>query len=228
MASFNNYNSIRRPRKSFLTSIVAKCSVQAEGNIMQAHKTGMYSTKNRLMNAMVTLGNQKGFEETSVIEICEMAEINRSTFYRNYESKDHLLRELEATYLQAIDLLCQGYHSFNFMDEETVLENCSSIARKIYAFHMESKEMFRFLMSPNCDPYFRDRLKRLLHSHFAKLICSNMSSPPVTVDYAIGFVSGGIIDCLYQWIQRQDISEEEFADIVTRLIVSSVQCCLNT
>lgn len=195
--------------------------------MMQTHKTGMYSTKNRLMNAMVSLGNQKGFLETSVTEICEMAEVNRSTFYRNYESKDHLLRELEATYLQAIDLLCQGYHTVNFMDEETVLENCRSIASKIYAFHVESKETFRFLMSPNCAPYFRDRLMRLLHFHFTKLICANMSSPPVAINYAIGFISGGIIDCLYQWIQKQDIAEDTFEDVVTRLIVSSVQCCLN-
>lgn len=179
------------------------------------------------MNAMVSLGNQKGFLETSITEICALAEVNRSTFYRNFESKDALLRELEAAYLQAIDLLCQGYHAIDILDEKTVVDNCRSIASKIYTYHVQSKETFRFLMSPNCDPFFRDRLKRLLHFHFKKLLHANVSSPDNSVGYAIEFVSGGIIDCLSRWIQKQDMTEEAFADIVTRLIVSSIRCCLS-
>jgi len=200
--------------------------LQLWGDIMRTHKPGIYSTKNRLMNAMVFLGNEKGFLETSITEICALAEVNRSTFYRNFESKDALLRELEATYLQAIDLLCQKYHTIDILDENTVVENCRSIAGKIYAYHVQSKEIFRFLMSPSCDPFFRDRLKRLLHFHFKKLLHAHISSPDDSVGYAIEFISGGIIDCLSRWIQKQDMGEEAFADIITRLIVSSIQCCL--
>ncbi len=193
---------------------------------MKTQKTGIYSTKNRLMNALVSLGNQKGFLETSITEICSLAEVNRSTFYRNFESKDQLLRELEAAYLRSIDLLCQGYHAIDILDEATVVANCRSIAKKIYAYHVQSKETFRFLMSPSCDPYFRDRLKRLLHYHFQKLLSANVPSPDESMGYAIEFISGGIIDCLYRWILKQDMTEESFADIVTRLIVSAMGCCL--
>ncbi len=193
---------------------------------MQMKKHGVFSTKSRLMDAMVKIGNQKGFLRISIKEICELAEINRSTFYRNYESKDHLLREIETEYLHSIDLLCESYHTINILDDATAVENCRSIASKIYAYHLESKETFRFLMSPNCDPYFRDRMKRLLQTHFHRLLCATISSPPESIGYVIEFISAGIIDCLYRWIQQQDLSEADFADIVTRLILLSMQACL--
>lgn len=193
------------------------------GDVMKMKKTGVFSTRNRLMDAMVEIGNQKGFLEISIKEICDLAEVNRSTFYRNYSSKDDLLRDIEATYMQAVDILCNGYHSINISDEASVFENCTKVTRRIYAYHTEAKEVFRFLMNPNCDPYFRDRFKKLLYYHLNKLFCSNIPSPPESIGYAIEYISGGMIDCIYRWIQYEDMSEEDFSDILTQLILQSMQ-----
>lgn len=61
-------------------------------------------TRATLHRALMSLVLQKGYEAVTVADICETADVGRSTFYSHYESKDALLRsgldELRAMLLE--------------------------------------------------------------------------------------------------------------------------------
>ena len=71
--------------------------------------------ENRLKEILIDLCAKKGYQTVTIGDICEKAETYRSTFYRYYDTKDDMLREIEHEYIDATrDLtpsfaeLCRG------------------------------------------------------------------------------------------------------------------------
>ncbi len=52
-------------------------------------------SKQLLRNALISLLEEKSINKISVREICETAEINRTTFYKYYGSQYDLLEDIE-------------------------------------------------------------------------------------------------------------------------------------
>jgi len=79
-------------------------------------------TKKMLKDSLLELLEHKELSRITVTEICENADVHRSTFYKHYEDPPALLREIEQDYLDIIphsdvmpdekgkaDLLCTRY-----------------------------------------------------------------------------------------------------------------------
>ena len=60
-------------------------------------------SKTLLKNALVHLLQKKPLNKISVLEICETAQINRTTFYKYYGSQTDLLNEIESDFLAQLD-----------------------------------------------------------------------------------------------------------------------------
>ena len=50
--------------------------------------------RNRVLDASVTLFQQRGIEQTTVVEICAVADVAEKTFFNHFSSKRELLREI--------------------------------------------------------------------------------------------------------------------------------------
>lgn len=60
---------------------------------MNKSEAKFYNTSLRMHNALFTLLDQKEFTEISILEICKLADVNRSTFYAHYENTYELLQD---------------------------------------------------------------------------------------------------------------------------------------
>ena len=60
---------------------------------MNRSESRYFATAARMDEAFLTLLAKKDFEYITVKEICEVAEVNRSTFYLHYETMSDLLSE---------------------------------------------------------------------------------------------------------------------------------------
>ena len=49
-------------------------------------------TKDRIQESLCRLMHEKTFENITVKEICEKADVNRSTYYRNFSSKEDIIK----------------------------------------------------------------------------------------------------------------------------------------
>ena len=56
--------------------------------------------RNRILEAAVDLFDERGFEATTVAEICERADVAHKTLFNHFVSKQHLLREIAQDALQ--------------------------------------------------------------------------------------------------------------------------------
>ena len=72
-------------------------------------------TKRMMKDAILELMEEKPFAKISVTEVCERADVNRSTFYAHYADTSALLAELEDEVLAGMPVMGEG----SFADELT-------------------------------------------------------------------------------------------------------------
>ena len=59
-------------------------------------------TKRLLREALISLMEEKQIQQISVRELCEKAEINRSTFYKHYGAPENILQEIQQELITSI------------------------------------------------------------------------------------------------------------------------------
>ena len=64
-------------------------------------------TKKMLKEALVKLLENKPLEKVTVYEICQTAEINRTTFYKYYGSPFDLMKDIQADFIRELEINLQ-------------------------------------------------------------------------------------------------------------------------
>lgn len=95
-------------------------------------------TKRAIRNAFIELVKEKGYNNMSVSDIAERAEINRNTFYLHYESKDQLVESLIKDLLES--------QSEKMLKVSTRIVKDRQHVRKIYLF-IAFKALLNLLIS---------------------------------------------------------------------------------
>ncbi|SEK68516.1 transcriptional regulator, TetR family [Pseudobutyrivibrio ruminis] len=66
---------------------------------MNKNESKYFKSAEKMHTALISLIDEKDFELITVKEICEVAGVNRSTFYLHYDNTNDLLKEtIEAVY----------------------------------------------------------------------------------------------------------------------------------
>lgn len=155
-----------------------------------------------MKNAFMDLLKEKGsVNKISVRELCERAELNRSTFYAHYNEPKDLLNEIETELLQATE---------NHL-KHIVKENDEGAHKYILSFLKYIKEndkQFRTLLIDSVDPDFRSRFMQQSIIHF--FINLQVELPKELEQYIFSYILNGSTGIILQWM-RSDYSVDENA-----------------
>jgi len=111
-------------------------------------------TRRVLKESLVTLLAQKPISEITVKEVCEIADINRSTFYTHYSDHYDLLSKIEEEITEDMN---KYLHSYSYeLEKESV-----QITQKILEYIIENKFMFQTLLNKEAAPSFEKRMMDL-------------------------------------------------------------------
>ncbi len=159
-------------------------------------------TRLLMKQAYLRLMSEKQAARITVKEICEGAEVNRSTFYLHYTEPNDILKELEdeaiarvAEYMRDIGASHPGD-----ADARAYLLNFLRYIR-------QNDSMFRTLLLENSDPHFRRKLFDLALA----MIRSSFDVPcdPAVGDYVYCFIVSGSLDILSRWIASDYADSEQ-------------------
>ena len=155
-----------------------------------------------LKNALMDLLGEKGsVTKISVRELCERADLNRSTFYAHYSEPKELLEEVENELLDATqDHL-----------KKIGAENDLGAHRYLLSFLMYIKENdkpFRTLLIDAGDPEFRSKFMQQSIIQFVENL--NISFPKDQEQYIYSYILNGSTGVIIQWM-RSDYSIDENA-----------------
>ncbi len=75
---------------------------------MESHDRRIKRTQQLLAKALIALTLEKGYEAVTIRDITERADVGYATFFRHYESKDALLRDVSDVVLADLNSLLPG------------------------------------------------------------------------------------------------------------------------
>ena len=155
-----------------------------------------------LKNALMDLLSEKGsVTKISVRELCERADLNRSTFYAHYSEPKELLEEVEAELLDATREHLQKIGA----------ENDIGAHRYLLSFLMYIKENdkpFRTLLIDAGDPEFRSKFMQQSIIQFVENL--DIAFPKDQEQYIYSYILNGSTGVIIQWM-RSDYSIDENA-----------------
>lgn len=166
-------------------------------------------TQSLLKSALVQLMQEQHISKISVRAICEVADINRSTFYVHYANQYDLLNKVEQEVLDNLN---------KYLRSQTLDENhpiSVQVLTRVLVYAKENVELFKALLSENCDFIFQKNLIEL-----AQIISSqqNQAFDDRTQEYIKLFGFTGIISMLQKWLHDgTNESPEQMAEFIIQI-----------
>lgn len=180
------------------------------------------ATRAKIMTAYMEIAKEKGTRSTTVRDITQIASINRSTFYEYFIDVYDLLDQYENTLLENVrqelaTLKISLPEKAN--DPHNPLTALSGYTVNI--IHSFGDDVF-FLMGPQGDPAFREKLTAFLLPLLKEYFIPDVSDIP-NADYILAFTISAINGTLTHWHQTgQSISDTEVVTLIETILNSGL------
>ena len=160
-------------------------------------------TRDAIFSAFSSLLSEKNYNQISVQEIIDVADIGRTTFYAHFETKDFLLKELcEELFNHIIDSamgLPQGHYHYAC--------NCDTDSVFLHLLrHLQENDynILELLSSENNEiflRYFKSNLKKLIVTQYAEK--GNLKNSELPEDYIVNHISSSFVETVSWWLSRK-------------------------
>lgn len=184
-------------------------------------------TKMRIREALISLLNRKSVRQISVKEVCELAEINRATFYKHYMDIFDLLEKLKMEQIEAVfddgkkeeSVSEQGDEPQNEQKGETDGVNDSSKLIRYLSKLNLAVGMIHILGGENGDPlFFRQITERIIQcSDISQLVLINKAAETGD-NLPKNMCSAAVSEIIADWVKNgAQESPESVAKSIERL-----------
>ena len=159
-------------------------------------------TRDAIFSAFAELLSQKHYNQISVQEIIDAANVGRTTFYAHFETKDYLLKSLcEELFGHIIDTamgLPHGHYHYS----------CGSKTDSVFLHlvrHLQENDrnILELLSSENNEifmKYFKTNLRTLIVTQYAeKGLLKNAALPE---DYLVNHIASSFVETIDWWLSR--------------------------
>ncbi|WP_287387963.1 TetR/AcrR family transcriptional regulator [Lachnospira sp.] len=192
---------------------------------MNKNESKYFKSAEKMHNALITLLNKKDFELITVKEICEQAEVNRSTFYLHYDNSYDLLKEtIEAVYKDFFSRFsADGNKEINLKeksDEELFLITPKYLMPYL-EFVEDNRKLFFIMYEKNemmgAEKTYEKWFKEIFGPILTRFGVSQDEQPFIMIFYL-----NGIIGIINEWVARDcKESKETIISIIQKCIPSS-------
>ncbi|MGG5318572.1 TetR-like C-terminal domain-containing protein [Enterococcus sp. AZ072] len=173
-----------------------------------------YRTKQRITAAMVRLLKEKNFDQITVKDICEYAEISRSGFYLHYLDKYDLAEKHQ------LELLAHANKIIQTASQSTIKRN--DLMLHMLNYLKNDGELLALLISDHGSPEIQNQVKQLLKKNALKNIIAHINiqlDTETEKHYLVTFLSNAILGVLQEWINTgQKESPEDLVQIMNKIV----------
>lgn len=157
-------------------------------------------TEKALYEGLLNLMKDKSFEEINVVDICNAALINRSTFYAHYNDKYELLLGI-VNHLKCNLLTTIEKNNYTVNTKEYYLEMI-----KLILNHLDrGKEVYRSILLSNKSSVLIDILTEVAVKDINKRIeIGNINKGNVPTDIFVKFYLGAVFSVGIEWLGSKD------------------------
>ena len=190
---------------------------------MNKNESKYFNTAIRMDEALITLLEKKDFEYITIKEICDTAEVNRSTFYLHYENTFDLLQE---TTRYIIDKHLAYYEidntrialQFETCKREELLFITDEYLVPYLKFIKDNQRLFKVSIK-QFNSFNMNEVYGRMFEHIFNPILERFHVPEKERAYVMKFYLTGVFAIVMEWLDKNCSDDME---TVTRIITDCV------
>lgn len=174
-------------------------------------------TRMVLQDSLIELMQQKPISKITIKEICENADINRTTFYAHFTDQYHLLQSIEDETLSWAKDTITNLIEIDRTEANKILES-------IFDYFIENSNHIQVLMSEQGNINFQKKLIELIFEHCSTTLYdqNKINISDGMNEYYFMFVVSGCIGIIQHWLKSGlNKSAKEMADIIFNAVFLS-------
>jgi AcrR family transcriptional regulator len=158
-------------------------------------------TKKALQDSMIELMKRRSCLVITVKDICDAADVGRSTFYAHYQSQYDLLKEIQdqaqAGAVQILDKHGLGKHA------EPSVQDLYDGFRELLEYIQSNCDSIQVLLSENGDPRFQRGflIFAIERMRLIRKRVGDKSPDEKEIKYTSLFTAGGFIALIQEWLK---------------------------
>ncbi|PYG86634.1 TetR family transcriptional regulator [Ruminiclostridium sufflavum DSM 19573] len=174
-------------------------------------------TRMVLQDSLIELMKQKPISKITIKEICETADINRTTFYDHFTDQYELLRTIEDQTLSYAKERLQRLL-------ETDKNAAQKIIESIFEYFVENSNHIQVLMSEQGDVAFQKKLLKLIYEYCRSIpadakLKDTKSADVINDEYFFVFAVNGSVGIIQHWLKTGlQKSAKEMAEILCSIV----------
>lgn len=172
-------------------------------------------SKNKLNFAILNLLGKKNKEEITVSELCQLASVNRNTFYAHYKDVNELVDEVRANYLEVFlkqirDLTLRG-------------ESLQKVLNVLLESIAYNHDTYTILFNDRNDSSFLYTLVQLALKDAIDDL--KLKSDVVSLSDINDYIIGGVVSMINSWIKSEfNISPKVMSGKIAYVVYTFNKC----
>ena len=174
-------------------------------NSKESRRTQM--TKMLLKSALIELMQEKPFRQITIKELCERADLNRTTFYLHYNDQQGVLSDIETELMEK---------TTHFLSESNNNYSSIELIEDFLNYIGNNRVMFRTLLTNNPNESFQMEF-------ISQSLANVKDNLPIYIDqtysrYVLTFIMNGCIHIIIEWLESDcDLCAKEIAQLIFKL-----------
>ena len=170
-------------------------------------------TKNNLKSALVELLKTHKIEDISIVELTNLANVNRKTFYLHYNEVSSVFKEIENTTYELVKKYVYNIQSS--------IDNVETYLYDLFKIFIDDVNVLTIIRETQYAKTFTVMLEKLLiestNKNYEQL--TNNSTPHI-LQYTIAYHVFGSVRLFYTWIRNcQNLDLKVFSKFLANIII---------
>lgn len=177
-------------------------------------------SKRAIKQAFIELLTENNLDRITIQQISDLADVNRGTFYLNYEDKYALLDEMENEQIEEI----KGFVDIRKMDLSTktsdrFIEDFANKVIKNVITHIEHNiEFYQVILNLERKSQIEEQLAEIVRSNIKHLIGDKDDIFGIPENYYLSYVVGSMMSMIKYWVSDENrVSVEELVNYVSTI-----------
>lgn len=177
-------------------------------------------SKRAIKQAFIQLLKENNLDRITIQQISDLADVNRGTFYLNYEDKYALLDEMENEQIEKI----KGFVDIRKMDLSTknndrFIEDFANKIIKNVITHIEHNiEFYQVILNLERKSQIEEQLADIVRSNIEHLIGDKDNVFGIPENYYLSYVVGSMMSMIKYWVSDENrVSVEELVNYVSTI-----------
>jgi len=192
-------------------------------------------TRQALRQALMDLVREKGYENVSVEEITQRADLGRATFYLHYHDKEELLldefSEMARERVQALSAIPFSQWLPALEDGSLVSENKAAPPFLLIFQHVtENAQLYQILLKNQSSNRIAERIRAIVTQSINDFVQAKVDSDDpiplfaeIPVDLLAAFFYGALVSSIAWWLETPAYSAEEMTRMFQRMFLPGAQ-----